>query len=40
MHRVFSSWGTFSASARRVQFHGVHTGDSGAIVTPFMQVRN
>ena len=40
MHRVFSSWGTYSASARRIQFHWVHTGDSGAIVTSFMQARN
>jgi len=40
LHRVFSSWGTYSASARRIQFHWVHTGDSGAIVTSFMQARN
>jgi len=40
MHRVFSSWGTISASSRKIQFHWVHAGDSRAIVTSFMQARN
>jgi hypothetical protein len=40
MHRVFSSWSTISASSRKIQFHWAHAGDSGAIVTSFMQARN
>ncbi|KAI3476857.1 hypothetical protein L1887_61563 [Cichorium endivia] len=28
----------YSASSRRIQFHRVHVGDSGAVVTPFVQV--
>ncbi|KAJ9556758.1 LOW QUALITY PROTEIN: hypothetical protein OSB04_011372 [Centaurea solstitialis] len=30
------SW--YSASSRRIQFHRVHVGDNGAVVTPFVQV--
>ncbi|KAL5072120.1 hypothetical protein RYX36_023007 [Vicia faba] len=29
----------YSASSRRIQFHRVHVGDSGAVVTPFVQHR-
>ena len=38
MHRVLPSFFGNSASARRIQFHWDHLGDSGAVVTPFMQV--
>jgi hypothetical protein len=39
VHRVFPSCCLNNfASARRVQFHQVKTRDSGAVVTPFMQV--
>ena len=40
VHRVLPSIFEYSASSRRIQFHGVHVGDSGAVVTPFMQVTN
>ena len=39
VHRVLPSFPGNSASARRFQFHWVCAGDSGAVVTPFMQVR-
>ena len=38
MHGVFPSNHANSASSRRIQFHWVDVGDSGEIVTPFMQV--
>ena len=38
MHRVFSSYDKYSASARKIQFQQTCTGDSGGVVTPFMQV--
>lgn len=38
MHRVFPSSHNNSASSQRIQFHGVHFGDSWEVVTPFMQV--
>ena len=38
VHRVLPSNRLISASSRRIQFHWVHVGDSGAIVTPFMRV--
>ncbi len=40
MHRVFSSYDKYSASARKIQFHWTYIGDSGEVVTPFMQVGN
>lgn len=40
VHRVLPSTRQYSASARRLQFHSGHLGDSGAIVTPFMRDRN
>ena len=40
VHRVLPSFFRYSASARRIQFHWAHIGDSGAIVTPFMQDTN
>ena len=39
VHRVLPSFPGNSASARRFQFHWACAGDSGAVVTPFMQVR-
>ena len=38
--RVLPSFFENSASARRIQFHWVYVGDSGAVVTPFMRVDN
>jgi len=38
--RVLPSFFEYSASARRIQFHWVYVGDSGAVVTPFMRVDN
>ena len=38
--RVLPSFFKNSASARRIQFHWVYVGDSGAVVTPFMRVTN
>ena len=38
VHRVFPSSRWYSASARRIQFHWVCTGDSGEVVTPFVRV--
>lgn len=38
--RVLPSFFKNSASARRIQFHWVYVGDSGAVVTPFMRVDN
>ena len=40
VHRVFSSYDKYSASARKFQFHWTYIGDSGEVVTPFMQVGN
>ncbi len=37
MHGVSPSYYIFIASAQQIQFHRVIVGDSGAIVTPFMQ---
>jgi len=38
VHGVLPSSRWYSASSRRIQFHRVHVGDSGAVVTPFVQV--
>ena len=38
MHGVFPSSHKLSASARTVQFHRKHEGDSGEVVIPFMHV--
>jgi hypothetical protein len=38
VHRVLPSTFGNSASSRRIQFHWDHVGDSGEVVTPFMQV--
>ncbi|KAL5070584.1 hypothetical protein RYX36_021471 [Vicia faba] len=38
VHGVLPSSRWYSASSRRIQFHQVHVGDSGAVVTPFVQV--
>ena len=38
VHGVLPSSRWYSASSRRMQFHRVHVGDSGAVVTPFVQV--
>jgi hypothetical protein len=38
VHRVFPSSRKNAASSQRFQFHGVYFGDSGEVVTPFMQV--
>ncbi len=38
MHRVFPSSYRKSASARTIQFHRKHEGDSGDVVIPFMHV--
>ncbi|CAF1827043.1 unnamed protein product [Brassica napus] len=38
---VFQDWSFYPLvlpSSRRIQFHWVHVGDSGAVVTPFVQV--
>ena len=40
VHRVLPSTFGYSASSRRIQFHGVYIRDSRAIVTPFMQDTN
>lgn len=40
MHRVFSSYDNYPASARELQFHWTYIRDSGEVVTPFMQVGN
>jgi len=37
---VFPSSHEHSASSRRIQFHWIYFGDSGAVVTPFMQDTN
>jgi len=37
VHRVFPSRRINKASSPRFQFHKELTGDSGAVVTPFMQ---
>ena len=37
VHRVFPSSYQYFASARRIQFHWIDTGDSGEVVTPFVQ---
>ncbi|KAL5066616.1 hypothetical protein RYX36_017503 [Vicia faba] len=39
VHGVLPSSRWYSASSRRIQFHRVHVGDSGAVVTPFVQHR-
>jgi len=38
VHRVFPSSRNNVASSQKVQFHRAHSGDSGEVVTPFMQV--
>ncbi|GER41698.1 transducin family protein / WD-40 repeat family protein [Striga asiatica] len=38
VHGVLPSSRWYSASSRRIQFHRVHVGDSGAVVIPFVQV--
>jgi len=38
--RVFPSSRRYSASSRRFQFHWACVGDSGTVVTPFMQDTN
>ncbi|KAL9426685.1 hypothetical protein AB3S75_033466 [Citrus x aurantiifolia] len=38
MHGVLPSSRWYSASSRRIQFYRVHVRDSGAVVTPFVQV--
>ena len=38
VHGVLPSGRGYSASSRRLQFHGIPSGDSGAVVTPFVQV--
>ena len=40
VHRVLPSFFGDSASARRIQFHWDHLGDSGEVVTPFMRDTN
>ncbi len=39
VHGVLPSSRWYSASSRRIQFHWVHVGDSGAVVTPFVAGR-
>ena len=39
MHGVFPSCHCYSASAQRIQIHWINIGDSGEVVTPFMQVE-
>ena len=38
VHGVFPSSRKYSASSRKIQFQWVNTGDSGEVVTPFIQV--
>jgi hypothetical protein len=38
VHGVLPSNRLSSASSRKIQFHSVRVGDSGAVVTPFMRV--
>jgi hypothetical protein len=38
VHGVFPSSRKYSASSRKIQFHWVNIGDSGGVVTPFIQV--
>jgi len=38
VHGVFPSNYILFASSRKSQFHQEHTGDSGKVVIPFMQV--
>lgn len=40
VHGVLPSSRWYSASSRRIQIHWAHLGDSGAVVTPFMQDVN
>ena len=40
VHGVFPSSRKYSASSRKFQFHWVYVGDSGTVVTPFMQDTN
>ena len=40
VHGVFPSSRGYSASSRRIQFHWTCAGDSGTVVTPFMQDTN
>lgn len=38
VHGVFPSSHEYSASSQKLQFHRSDVGDSGEVVTPFMQV--
>jgi hypothetical protein len=38
VHGVFPSNYIYLASSQKFQFHWIITGDSGEVVTPFMQV--
>jgi hypothetical protein len=38
VHRVFPSCCVYTASARRIQIHWNHIGDSEEVVKPFMHV--
>jgi len=38
VHGVFPSSCIMPASSRAIQFHWVFVGDSGEVITPFMQV--
>lgn len=40
MHRVFPSSCSIIASSRPLYVHKINSGDSGAVVTPFMQDGN
>jgi len=40
VHGVFPSSRKLFASSRTIQFHWAYVGDSGAVVTPFMQDTN
>jgi hypothetical protein len=37
LHRVFTSFLSLPASARDLEFHRGHSGDSGIVVMPFVQ---
>ena len=38
VHGVLPSSRWYSTSSWRIQFHRVHAGDSGVVITPFVQV--
>lgn len=40
VHGVFPSSRKYSASSQKIQFHWACAGDSGIVVTPFMQDTN